>query len=81
MIDIDLPADLNAEDDDGQGWSLLREALRPAEVRKGDYLVAGNAQAVAVVRVVGIDEDGQVHFVILPGPVSKNSHLLRRTVA
>lgn len=67
MIDIDLRADLNSEDDDGQGWALLREAMRPADVRKGVYLVAGNAQAVAVVRVVAVDEDGQVHFSILPG--------------
>ncbi len=81
MIEIDLPADLNAEDDNGQGWALLREASRPADVCEGVYLVAGNSQAVAVVRVVAVDEDGQVHFVVLPGSVRKNAHLLGRTVA
>ncbi|MCX6521011.1 MAG: hypothetical protein NTZ21_10135 [Actinobacteria bacterium] len=39
-------------------------------------LLAGNSQAIAVVRVVAVDGDGQVHFVVLPGPVSKNRHLL-----
>ena len=27
------------------------------------------------------DDDGQVHFAILPGSVEKNRHLLGRTVA
>ena len=74
--EIDLVADLNAQDDDGYGWSLLSEARDPSWVIVGRMLLAGNAQAVAVVRVVAVDEDGQVHFVILPGPVSKNRHLL-----
>ncbi len=38
--------------------------------------LAGDSQALAVVRVVVVDDDGQVHFVILPGPISKNRHLL-----
>jgi hypothetical protein len=41
MNDLDLVADLNAQDDDGH--------------------------AQAVVRVVAVDEDGQVHFLILSG--------------
>ena len=36
----------------------------------------GVGQLERVVRVVAVDDDGQVHFVILPGPVSKNRHLL-----
>ena len=44
-------------------------------------LLAGNRAAQAVVRVVAVDDDGQVHFAILPGPVEKNRHLLDRTVA
>lgn len=39
-------------------------------------LLAGNSQAIAVVRVVAIDDDGQVHFSILPAPISMNRHLL-----
>jgi len=29
----------------------------------------------------GQDDDGQVHFAILPGSVAKNRHLLDKTVA
>jgi hypothetical protein len=76
--DIDLVADLNAQDDDGNGWSLLSDAREPANVQAGRLLLAGNSQATAVVRITAVDDDGQVHFTILPGPVSKNRHLLDR---
>ncbi len=78
---MDLVADLNAQDDDGLGWSTMTEARDPGRVRPGVMLLAGNQQAQAVVRVVAVDDDGQVHFSILPGPVAKNRHLLSRTVS
>ena len=81
MIEIDLPSDLNSQDDDGLGWAILSEATAPDDVRPGIYLVAGNTQAAAVVRVVAVDGVGQIHFSILPGSVSKNAHLIRRTAA
>lgn len=81
MDDLDLLADLNAQDDDGMGWSTLADAAAPDRVRPGAMLLAGNDQAHAVVRVVAVDDDGQVHFAILPGSVAKNRHLLGRTVA
>lgn len=80
-LDIDLEADLNAEDDDGLGWSTLTDAREPARVRPGAMLLAGNRHGRAVVRVVAVDDDGQVHFAILPGSVEKNRHLLGGTVA
>jgi hypothetical protein len=73
---IDLVADLNAQDDDGYGWSVLSDARDPSAVTVGALLVAGNSQAVAVVRVRAVDDDGQVHFKILPASISKNCHLL-----
>lgn len=79
--DLDLTADLNAQDDDGLGWSTLADARDPSRVRAGSMLLAGNRHGQAVVRVVAVDDDGQVHFSILPGPVAKNRHLLDRTVA
>lgn len=81
MDDLDLVADLNAQDDDGLGWSTLADAIAPDRVRLGAMLLAGDSQARAVVRVVAVDEDGQVHFAILPGSIAKNRHLLDRTVA
>lgn len=80
-MDIDLVADLNAQDDDGLGWATLGDAREPARVRPGVMLLAGNRYGRAVVRVVEVDDDGQVHFSILPGSVEKNRHLLGRTVA
>jgi len=81
MEDLDLIADLNDQDDDGLGWSTLADAAAPHRVSPGAMLLAGNSQAHAVVRVVAVDDDGQVHFAILPGSVAKNRHLLDRTVA
>jgi hypothetical protein len=81
MDDLDLVADPNDQDDDGLGWSTLADAAAPERERTRAMLLAGNAQAHAVVRVVAVDEDGRVHFAILPGPVAKNRHLLDRTVA
>ncbi len=81
MDDLDLIADLNAQDDDGLGWSTLADATAPERVQPGAMLLAGNTQAQAVVRVVAVDDDGQVHFAILPGSVAKNRHLLDRSVA
>lgn len=80
-LDIDIKADLNAQDDDGLGWSTLAEARDPARVKPGAMLLAGNRFGRAVVRVAAVDDDGQVHFTILPGSVEKNRHLLGRTVA
>jgi len=81
MDDLDLVADLNAQDDDGFGWSILSDAAVPGRVRPGAMLLAGDDQAQAVVRVVAVDDDGQIHFAILPGSVEKNCHLLDHTVA
>lgn len=81
MEPLDLIADLNAEDDEGFGWSTLADASSPGQVRPGAMLLAGNTEARAVVRVVAVDDDGQIHFAILPGSVAKNRHLLGRTSA
>lgn len=32
-------------------------------------------------RVVAVDGDGQVHFIVLPGSVEKNRHLIARALA
>jgi hypothetical protein len=79
--EIDLIADLNAEDDDGLGWTTLADARDAAEVRPGAMLVAGNRSGMAVVRVVAVDGDGQVHFAVLPGALEKNRHLIGRALA
>lgn len=79
--EIDIDADLNAQDDDGLGWSTLADARHPQRVRPGAMLLAGDAQAQAVVRVVAVDTDGQVHFTILPGSIASNRYLLGQIVS
>ena len=82
MIDeLDVIADLNAEDDDGLGWSTLADARDATRVRPGAMLLVGNESAAAVVRIVAVDDDGQIYFSILPGSVAKNRHLLGHTTA
>jgi hypothetical protein len=62
---IALRSDLNAEDDDGQNWALLENAVDPASVRVGSVLIAGTPRFWSVVRITAVDADGQVHFVQL----------------
>ena len=59
---IDLRADLNAEDDDGRNWSLLRDAREGVVIVPGVVVVAGVSEFWAVVRVLAVDDDGMVHF-------------------
>jgi hypothetical protein len=62
---IDLRSDLNAEDDDGQNWALIRNAADPERVRPGAVIIAGTERFWSVVRITAVDDDGQVHFVQL----------------
>ena len=62
---IDLKADLNAEDDLGHNWTLLRNAVDPARVKPLAILIAGTERYWSVVRVTAVDPDGQVHFIQL----------------
>jgi hypothetical protein len=66
MPTIDLRADLNAEDDEGRWWSLLRDAADSGAVVPGAVLVAGTERFWSVVRIDQVDDDGQVHFVPVP---------------
>jgi hypothetical protein len=59
---IDLRADLNREDDDGLGWALVSGAERPEIIRRDAVLRAGTEKFWSWVRVINVDDDGQVHF-------------------
>lgn len=62
---IQLRSDLNAEDDYGENWALISNALDPSQVRVGAVLVAGTPRFWSVARITAVDLDGQVHFVQL----------------
>lgn len=62
---IQLRSDLNAEDDNGENWTLITNAVEPTQVRVGVVMVAGTPRFWSVVRITAVDPDGQVHFVQL----------------
>jgi hypothetical protein len=62
---IELRSDLNAEDDDGQNWTLIENTTNPAGVHVGAVLVAGMPRFWSVIRITAVDPDGRVHFVQL----------------
>ena len=78
-LGIDVLADLNAEDDDGLGWSARSDARDAARVRVGTMPLVGNESAV--VRIVAVGDDGQIHFSVLPRSVAQNRHPLDRISA
>lgn len=45
--EIDLIADLNAQDDDGFGWSTLADARSAGRIVPGSMVLAGNASGRA----------------------------------
>ncbi|MGH8974612.1 MAG: hypothetical protein ACRD0C_15605 [Acidimicrobiia bacterium] len=79
-VSVDLPLDLNTQDDTGMPWTFLDAAPDPSKIREGAWIVVGGVQAQAVAQVVSIDGD-LVHVRPLPGPVSDYAHLLGRDVA
>lgn len=77
---IDLPVDLNSEDDSGLPWTFLDEARDPSLVREGAWLVVGQGPTRAVAQVVEIEGD-IVRVRPAPGSVESNRHLLTPRVA
>ena len=57
MIYIDLPADLNLEDDQGRNVARLADAVTPDAVTPGAVLVAGAARAWSWAAVESVDSD------------------------
>jgi hypothetical protein len=78
---VDLPADLNARDEDDLCWTFLDEASDPSIVRPGAVVVAGESRAAALVEIVDEVELGTgtiVRFRILPGRLEEYAVTLHR---
>lgn len=56
MINIDLPADLNVEDDSGRNIARRTDATSPERLRPGAVLVVGMPAAWSWARVDDVDE-------------------------
>lgn len=72
---VDLPVDLNSEDDTGLPWGFLDESRNPSKVIEGAWIIAGSSRTQAVAQVVDIS-DGIVHVRPLPGSVESHRDLL-----
>lgn len=75
VITVDLPVDLNSEDDTGLPWGFLDEARDPALVHEGAWIIVGSERTQAVAQVADIEEN-LVHVRPLRGPVSRHRELL-----
>lgn len=84
MIRVDIPADLNSEDETGLVWTFLDEAADPDLIRPGALVVAGTEHTPAVCEVVDLVDKPAgtiVHLRILPGALSQYRRLLDRVGA
>jgi hypothetical protein len=84
MITVDIPADLNAEDQTGYVWAFLDEAHDPSVIVPGALVVTGDEDAPAVGAVVDLvpHPNGTiVHLDILPGAIERYLTLARRIQA
>ena len=75
QIELDLIVDLNTMDDTGLPWAFLDDAVHPARLVPGAYVIVGSGQVRAVAQVIDVDND-IVHVRPLRGSVASNAHLL-----
>lgn len=83
MIQVDIAADLNDEDESGFIWTFLDEAANPALIVPGAIIVAGDPDAPAVVEVVDVVDKPAgtiVHLRLLPGALEDYAALVRRAL-
>ncbi len=81
MTRVDIPADLNGEDETGFVWTFLDEAADPSLIVPGEIVIAGSPLTPVVCEVVDlIDKTGGtvVHLRILPGTIEQYRRLLLR---
>ena len=81
MIRVDIPADLNSEDETGLAWTFLHEAENPAIIKRGEVVVAGSRLTHAVCEVVDLVEKPAgtiVHLRVLPGTIEQYRRMVTR---
>jgi hypothetical protein len=81
MTTIDIPADLNCEDETGMVRTFLDEAEDPSIIRAGEVVVAGSPLTPAVCEVVDLVDKAAgtvVHLSVLPGTIDQYRRLLAR---
>ncbi len=84
MTRVDIPADLNSEDETGFVWTFLDEAADPSIIQPGEVVVAGSPLTPAVCEVVDLVEKPVgivVHLRVLPATIDQYRRLLSRVGA
>ena len=80
MTMIDVPADLNSEDQTGFVWAFLDEARDPAVIVPGALVVTGDPDNPVVAQVVDLVDHPNgviVHLGVLPGAIEDYVALAR----
>jgi len=81
MTRVDIPADLNSEDETGFVWTFLDQANDPSIIAPGEVVVAGTPLTPAVCEVVDLVDKPAgtiVHLRVLPGTIDQYRTLLSR---
>jgi hypothetical protein len=84
MTRVDIPADLNSEDETGFVWTFLDEAADRSVIQPGEVVVAGSPLTPAVCEVVDLvvkPAGTVVHLRVLPGTIDQYRRLLSRVGA
>ena len=84
MTRVDIPADLNCEDETGLVWTFLDEAGDPSVIKPREVVVAGSPLTAAVCEVVDLVDKPAgivVHLRVLPGTIDQYRRLLSRVGA
>lgn len=81
MTRVDVPADLNSEDNTGLVWTFLDEADDPSIIKSGQLVAPGSPLAPAVCDLVDLVDKPAgtiVHLRVLPGTIEQYRRLLSR---
>lgn len=84
MTRVDIPADLNNEDETGFIWTFLDEADDPSIIVPGEVVVAGSPLTPGVCEVIDLvvkPAGTIVHLRLLPGTIEQYRRLLSRVGA
>jgi hypothetical protein len=79
MTLVDIPADLNSEDETGLVWTFLDEADDPSIIKPGEVVVADSPLTPTVCEVVDLVDRPAgtiVHLRVLPGTIEQYRRLL-----
>jgi hypothetical protein len=80
-VEVDIPCDVQQEDETGHVWAFLDEARDPSRIVEGAIVVSGDELDPVFARVVSLTArpgGTKVHLEILPGDPLEYAEALRR---